>query len=281
MNAEPRPYLLREANYRQLVDRRPNVAVLPWGATEAHGGHLPYATDVLQAEAFAASAAAIATGRGASPVVLPAVPFGNNAQQLDQAATCHLSSSTAFSLLRDVVLSMRSQRIDRVLIVNSHGGNEFRPAVRDLCRETGSLIVVADFFRMCPELRAGLFATPGDHADEMETSLMMHLVPHLVVMDQAGRGERRGFSVGGIEQPGVWTPRPWSAIHPDTGSGDPRGASAEKGKEYFDAVSEAIAEVITGLSTARPGDLPYLGDATGTTMGAAADGAERRAPRVT
>ena len=263
MQTEPRPYLLREANYRQLQDRRPNVAVLPWGATEAHGGHLPYATDVLQAEAFASSAAGIAASRGAAPVVLPAVPFGNNAQQLDQAATCHLASSTAFLVLRDVVRSMRSQRIDRVLIVNSHGGNEFRPAVRDLCRETGSLIVVADFFRMCPDLRARLFAEPGDHADEMETSLMMHLVPSLVVMGQAGTGERRPFTVAGLEQPGVWTPRPWSAVHPDTGSGDPGGASAEKGKEYFQAVSEAIAEVIVGLSAARPGDVPYPDGAAG------------------
>jgi creatinine amidohydrolase len=233
--------------------------VLPWGATEAHGYHLPYATDVLQAEAFASRAADIAVEKGGRPVVLPAVPFGNNAQQLDQAATVHLSSSTAFSLLRDVARSMKSQGIDRLLIVNSHGGNEFRPAVRDLELETGVLIVVADFFRMLPDLRARLFAAPGDHADEMETSLMLYLVPHLVDMDAAGSGARRRFEITALEQPGIWSPRPWSAVHPDTGSGDPRGASPEKGREFFEAVSAAIAEVIVGLSVAQPGDLPYLG----------------------
>ncbi|MFW6293739.1 MAG: creatininase family protein [Spirochaetota bacterium] len=254
----PRPYILRETTYRRLLELEPKVAVLPWGATEAHGHHLPYATDVLQAEAFASRAAEIAVEKGGRPVVLPAVPFGNNAQQLDQAATVHLSSATAFSVLRDVARSMTSQGIDRLLIVNSHGGNEFRPAVRDLELETGVLIVVADFFRMLPDLRARLFSAPGDHADEMETSLMLHLAPHLVDMGAAGSGERRRFEIAGLEQPGVWSPRPWSAVHPDTGSGDPRGATADRGREFFEAVSGAIADVIVGLSEAQPGDLPYL-----------------------
>jgi len=256
----PRPYILRETTYPRILELQPTVAVLPWGATEAHGHHLPYATDVLQAEAFASRAAEIAVEKGGRPVVLPAIPFGNNAQQLDQAATVHLSSSTAFAVLRDITRSMKSQGIDRLLIVNSHGGNEFRPAVRDLQLETGVLIVVADFFRMLPDLRARLFTAPGDHADEMETSLMLHLVPHLVDMEAAGRGERRPFDITALEQPGVWSPRPWSAVHPDTGSGDPRGATAAKGGEFFEAVSGAMAEVIVGLSDAQRGDLPYLGE---------------------
>src|SRR5688572_23814963 len=60
----PRPYLLEEANYRQLLDDRPNVAVLPWGATEAHNYHLPHGTDVIEATAVAHSAGGIAHGRG-------------------------------------------------------------------------------------------------------------------------------------------------------------------------------------------------------------------------
>lgn len=256
----PRPELLREASYTQLRDYRPNVAVVPWGATEAHGGHLPYAADVIEAEEFASRAAAVAREQGARPVVLPAVPFGNNAQQLDQVATCHLSSETARLLLRDIVRSMVAQGIDRVLIVNSHGGNEFRPWVRDLELEYSVLLVIADFYRMVPQTRASLFDAPGDHADETEASLLLHLCPHLVKMEQAGTGDRLPFAVEGLDQSGVWTPRPWSAVHPDTGSGDPRAATAEKGERYFTAVSEAIARVIVGLSRAEPGRLPYRGD---------------------
>ena len=253
----PRVELLREASYGQLREYEPNVAVLPWGATEAHGSHLPYAADVIEAEELAREAAAIARGQGARPVVLPAVPFGNNAQQLDQVATCHLSSETARLLLRDVVTSMSRQGIDRVVVVNSHGGNEFRPWVRDLQLELQVLIVVADFYRMVPAARESIFDRPGDHADETEASLLLYLCPHLVQMDAAGRGERLPFEVGGLEQPGVWTPRPWGAVHPDTGSGDPQAATAEKGERYFKEVSAAIARVIVGLSAARPGRVPY------------------------
>ena len=83
-DAVPSPYIVYEANYRQLQDHRPNVAVLPWGATEAHNYHLPHGTDVIEAMTLAESAAATAHAAGAKVVVLPAIPFGNNAQQLDQ-----------------------------------------------------------------------------------------------------------------------------------------------------------------------------------------------------
>jgi creatinine amidohydrolase len=252
----PRPELLREANHGQLREYRPNLAVLPWGATEAHNYHLPYATDVLQAEAFAERAAALAREQGARPVVLPAVPFGSDAQQVDQVATIHLSSDTAFSLLRDVARSLARQGIRRLVILNSHGGNEFKPWVRDLQLELGVLIVVVDFFRMLPERRQDLFDVAGDHADESETSLLLHLCPERVQLEQAGPGERRPFGVASLRQAGVWTPRPWSAVHPDTGSGDPRAATAEKGERYFEEVSRAIAELLTELSHAPDGAAP-------------------------
>jgi creatinine amidohydrolase len=92
----------------------------------------------------------------------------------------------------------------------------------------------------------------------METSLLLHLAPHLVELAAAGRGERVPFAVAGLNQPGVWTPRPWSKCHPDTGSGDPARATAEKGARYFAAVVEALAALLVGLSSAKKGQLPYL-----------------------
>ena len=71
MNQSPRPYVLHEANYKQLLDYKPNVAVLPWGATEAHNYHLPHGTDVVQATEFAIDAARLAYAEGAKPIVLP------------------------------------------------------------------------------------------------------------------------------------------------------------------------------------------------------------------
>ncbi|MHC4995881.1 MAG: creatininase family protein [Planctomycetota bacterium] len=254
----PRPYILAEANYKQLRNDPPRVAILPWGATEAHNYHLPHGTDTLQANAFAYRSAERAHERGARIVVLPAIPYGNDSQQLDQAATVSISTTTALAILRDVVTSLARQGIDRVLILNAHGGNEFKPLVRDLQLETGSLIVVASFFQMCRDLHEATFDNPGDHADEMETSLLLHLCPEWVVLDQAGDGERVPFEIEGLSQPGVWTPRPWAQSHPDTGSGDPSLATAEKGRAFFDGLCEAYAEVIVGLSNAQKGQLPYL-----------------------
>ena len=254
----PRPYILAEANYRQLLDDPPRVAVLPWGATEAHNYHLPHGTDVIEATAIAERAAALAHGRGAKPIVLPTIPFGNNAQQLDQAATIHCSTATAAAILADVCHALRAQSIDRLVLLNGHGGNEFKPLVRDAAAEHDMLIVVANFFQLAPDAHRRIFENPGGHADEMETSLLLHLCPELIALDQAGPGERRPFRVEGITQPGVWTPRPWSATHPDTGDGDPSAATAEKGEAYFEAVSETAAELLVGLSNAEKGDLPYV-----------------------
>jgi len=254
----PRSYVLLEANYRQLVDDPPNVAVLPWGATEAHNYHLPHGTDVIEASAIAEEAARIACSQGAKPIVLPAIPFGNNEQQLDQVATISLSTATAAAILSDVVRSLTTQGIDRLLIVNGHGGNEFKPLVRDLQNQSGALIVVASFFQMCPDALNSIFDEPGDHAGEMETSLLLKLCPDLVVMEQAGEGGTNPFQVKGLGQSGVWTPRPWSRSHPDTGCGNPEAASAGKGHRYLEAVSAQLADVITGLSSAVRGDLPYV-----------------------
>ena len=253
-----RPYILHEANYKQLKEYRPNVAVLPWGATEAHNLHLPHGTDVIEATALAERSAQLADQAGAKVVVLPTVPLGNNEQQLDQVATISIRTSTALAILTDVAHSLTSQGIDRLVILNGHGGNEFKPLVRDVQKQFGMLIVVGNFFQVRPELLKEIFEQPGDHADEMETSLILHLRPDWVAMQQAGRGDRVPFAVEGLNQSGVWTPRPWSASHPDTGCGNPQHASGEKGRKYFEAVSEAIAKVLIGMSRATKGQLPYL-----------------------
>jgi creatinine amidohydrolase len=258
MTSAPRPYLLIEANHRQLTEAPPQVAVLPWGATEAHNRHLPYGTDVIEATQLAERAAELADSRGVRVVVLPTIPFGNNEQQLDQACAISFRTATALAILGDVARSIVRQRIDRLVILNAHGGNQFQPLVRDVQSEHGLLIVVANFYEMVPDVRRAVFEADGDHADEMETSLLLHLHPNLVELPHAGSGERLPFAIEGLSQPGVWTPRPWSRIHPDTGSGDPTRATAEKGQCYFHAVTEALADLLVHLASAQKGRLPYV-----------------------
>jgi creatinine amidohydrolase len=254
----PRPYLLIEANHRQLTASPPAVAVLPWGATEAHNWHLPYGTDVIETTYVAERAAAIAFERGARIAVLPTIPFGNDEQQLDQACTISFTTPTAIAILDDVARSLARQKIDRLVIVNAHGGNQFQPLVRDAQSRHQILIVVANFYEMAPGAKGEIFEQPGDHADEMETSLLLHLKPDVVELPQAGPGSRAPFEIKSLQQPGVWTPRPWSKSHPDTGSGDPSRATAEKGDRYFSAVTAALADLLVELANAKKGQLPYL-----------------------
>ncbi|MEX0611709.1 MAG: creatininase family protein [Pirellulales bacterium] len=254
----PRPYLLMEANHRQLLESPPRVAVLPWGATEAHNRHLPYGTDVIEATRIAERAAELAHVRGARLVVLPTIPFGNDEQQLDQACTISFTTTTTLAVLRDVARSLARQHIERLVILNAHGGNQFQPLVRDVQSEFGLLIAVANFYQMVPDVKQAVFDEPGDHADELETSLLLHLCPELVELEHSGAGERRPFAIDGLTQAGVWTPRPWSKTHPDTGSGNPKRAKAEKGKRYFEAVTTALADLLVSLSNAEKGQLPYV-----------------------
>ncbi len=246
-----RPVTLMHATHHQLASDRPNLAILPWGATEAHNQHLPYGTDAMQAELLATRSAELAAQRGAKVIVLPTIPFGNNAQQQDQVATIHVGTVTALAILLDVATSLKRQGITRLVIVNAHGGNDFKPLIRDVILQTGIFVAVVNFWEMCPDVMKATFGDPGDHAGIMETSLMLYWNPEIVQMDAAGTGERKAFNVSPLRQKGVWTPRPWSKIHPDLGSGNPAGATAEKGKIVFDAISDALATLLAELSKAR------------------------------
>lgn len=249
---------LRDIHYNELLESLPNLAIQPWGATEAHNNHLPYGSDYLQAEAISCRAAEKANLLGARSVVLPPVPYGNNAQQLDQISTIHISTTTALAILRDVSFSLKRQGIDKLLLVNTHGGNNFIPLIRDLILETGMLIVLVNVHEMIPEFVAENFEKHGDHAGELETSMMLYLTPELVNMEDAGPGKRIPFKIKGLSKKGVWTPRPWRASHPDLGSGDPSLASFEKGEKYVSRIIEELSEVILELSQAKKGDLPYV-----------------------
>ena len=253
----PRAHVLHEANYAQLLERRPNVALLPWGATEAHNWHLPHGTDVIEAGSLAEYAAERAAARGARPIVLPAIPFGNNAQQQDQVATVHLSTSTALAILGDVTASLARQGIDRLVIVNGHGGNDFKPLVRDCQLASGVTILVVDFWRLCPAVLAATFPDPGDHAGQLETSLLLHLRPGWVEMGRAGKGEAVARLADGVRQANAWTPRPWSRVQPDTGSGDPAGSSAALGAAYFEAAVASLATLIETFSALPRGTDVY------------------------
>jgi creatinine amidohydrolase len=249
-----RPYILAETTWKNVRQTKYDVAVLPWGATEAHNFHLPYATDTLQSERIAAEAARLAWDRGARVVVLPAVPFGVQSGQLDIPLCLHMNPSTQAALLADLAHTLDGQHVRRLVILNGHGGNDFRAMIRELQPRVRTFLCVLNWYS-CIDARQ-FFAEPGDHAGELETSLLLHLQSSLVLpLQDAGPGAERRFRVPALRDGWAWAPRQWKRISADTGVGNPQAATAEKGASYFAAVTEQIAGFLSDLAAADPDQL--------------------------
>lgn len=248
-----RPYILAETNWKDVRETEYDVAILPWGATEAHNYHLPYSTDVVQCDEIAAEAAKRAWGQGARPIVLPTVPFGVNTGQLDVKLDINMNPSTQLAVLSDVVAALERQGIDRLLIMNGHGGNDFRQMVRELLPQYSVFICCMDWFSVVEE---GIFERGGDHANEMETSLMQYLRPEWVLpLDQAGDGREHAFKMGALREGWVWTQRDWLKATDDTGIGDPSLSTPEKGQRCLEQVAGRMASFLVELSAADLDDL--------------------------
>ncbi len=249
-----RPYVLAESTWKQVRTTKYSAAVLPWGATEAHNYHLPYATDNVQAEQVAIRAAERAWANGSRVVVLPTVPFGVNTTQLDIPLCLNMNPSTQLALLGDLAASLDGQGIHKLLILNGHGGNDFRQIVRELQPRTRVFLSVVNWWSCVDVTR--FISEPGDHAGEAETSAMLHLAPDLVQpLGEAGSGSAKASRLRGIREGWVWAPRRWTQVTSDTGIGDPSKSTAEKGEAYVAAAVERIAEFLVELAAVSLDDL--------------------------
>ncbi len=248
MSATPKPFILAETNFKDIQSTHFDVAVLPWGATEAHNYHLPYATDNYQVEHIARTTAEIAWSKGTKVLVLPTIPFGVNTGQLDVPYCINMNPSTQLAILKDVCDVIIRHGSTKLVILNGHGANNFNSIIRELAGIFPQLMVFAvNWFQSAPVKE--YFEQPGDHADEMETSVMMHLHPDLVLpLEVAGDGATRKFTPAGIKKGWAWTQRPWTKITRDTGSGSPALATPDKGRFFLEACVENIATFYTEIS---------------------------------
>jgi creatinine amidohydrolase len=228
-----------------------DVAVLPWGATEAHNYHLPYATDNYEATAVAIESARRATERGARVIVLPTIPFGVQTGQADIPFCLNMMPSTQALVLRDIVQSLEATTVGKLVIVNGHGGNDFRQMIRELQVMTPIMLATVNWWQVAPARE--VFTEPGDHGGELETSVMMHIEPALVrPLGEAGPGIERKPNIAALRERWAWTPRPWTRVSEDTGIGNPAASSAAKGQAFFDAVTEKIASFLVELAAGEP-----------------------------
>jgi len=251
-----KPYILEQTNWKRVRGERFELAALPWGATEPHNYHLPYGTDSLETTRIAEIAAEKAWNRGAKILVLPTIPLGvQNLGQIEIPGCLHARPSTQTQILKDVLYSLSRQGITKLILMNGHGGNEFKGIIRELQPQHPEmfLCLVEWFGILDPN---DYFDEEGEHAGEMETSIMMHCFPELVApLDQAGDGSTKSFALEGLKNGTAWAPRRWDKISDDTGVGNPKGATPEKGKQFVEDVTTRIADFFVELAACSIEDL--------------------------
>ena len=250
-----RPYVLAETTWQTVKNTDYTVAILPWGACEAHNYHLPYATDNIQSDYIAAASARLAWEQGAKVVVLPTVPFGVNTGQLDVKLDINMMPSTQAAVLHDVVHALACQDIPRLVVINGHGGNNFKQMIREVGAAFPEVFICMFNWYQILDGNA-YFDEPGDHGGEMETSNMLHIAPDLVrPLTEAGSGATRPFRLQGLKEGWVWAERAWLKATEDTGAGNPALATAEKGRRYLEAMTQKIADFLVELAACDLDDL--------------------------
>lgn len=235
---------LNDTAMRGLLARRP-VALLPMGALESHGEHLPAGTDNVLARRLAERLVERIADR--TPVLLlPVLPYGQVWSLADAPGSFTLSTETVTRTLVEIGRAARSKGIAALAAVNGHYGNAgaIRDAQRILAEEGFTL---ANFTypggrRVTEAVRERPVAHPAFmHADEIETSFMLHLAPAMVRMEAA----RPNYPVFPDDFDEV--PYRWSAFSENPVLGDPTAATADKGRAILEVVLDRMADLVAAL----------------------------------
>jgi creatinine amidohydrolase len=246
-------------NYgRVKADAATEVAVLPLGATEPHNLHLPYGTDTFQVEVVAERACALAHGRGARVVMLPPLPYGTETNQMRFPLAMNLNPSTVARVITDLVDSLAAHNVLKCVIVNGHGGNDLKWVLRELHRASPVHLFLCNWYKVAADRYGDLFEDAGDHAGEMETSMGLAHFTGLVAMGQADPGSTARTRFEAVNRGWVEITRPWHLLTTNSGAGDPRPATAEKGAALTELVTERLAAFLLELSASPPDErFPY------------------------
>jgi creatinine amidohydrolase len=232
--------------------KRGAVMILPVGSTEAHGPHLPLATDVIISEEMSRRAAEKLMGHGVDAFVLPPLSYSVTDFSADFAGTITIKKETAVALIRDICVSLYGQGARLVVVANSHLEPEhvasINVAIEQVKAETGRAVAFPDKRRrrwaatLTEEFRRG-----DCHAGAYETSLVMAARPELVREQEREALERVPISIAEKIREGARTFT--EAGGSEAYFGNPREASREEGEATYAALSDMI--VITVMETLK------------------------------
>jgi creatinine amidohydrolase len=255
-----RPWVLAEQTHHFIRGVKWEAAVLPFGATEPHNLHMPYGTDNFQVDVIGDKACGRAYEAGAKVLLLPTVPFGVNTNHLQVPGGLALSlkPTTLLALLTDLVDSLERQGVRKLVLLNGHGGNELKPLMRELHHTSKVFLCLCDWFRMATDVYPRLFAKPGEHADEVETSFGLAFFPDLLKPELADAGAVKPTRFDAINRGWLSITRPWHLATTNTGMGDPSAATADKGRRLMDVLTERLGDFLVQLAKTPMDDtFPY------------------------
>ena len=160
-----RPWKLAETNYGTVKQLKYEVAVVPFGATEPHNLHLPYGIDALEGDTIGERICEAAYGQGAKVVLLPTLPYGTQTNQMKFPLAMNLNPSTLGLVITDLVDSLVQHGILKIVLLNSHGGNELKPVLRELYGKTKAHLFLCNWYTVFDDVYDEIFqertTTPG------------------------------------------------------------------------------------------------------------------------
>lgn len=229
-----------------LAQGRPVVAILPCGATEAHGPHLPLNTDVIISEGMAQYAIPALDDAGITALILPALAYAPAEYAAGFAGTISIGASAAKAIILDIARALKAQGFACLALANSH----FDPANVTMLREAandvaklGLKVAFPDFMRrklaqmLTPEFQSG-----ACHAGQFETSLVMAARPELVDEDARRAAEDNPVSLTEAFGKGAKTFE--QAGGPQAYFGFPRNATPDEGVATYEALAAALVEAV-------------------------------------
>lgn len=229
-------YLTRDA-FAARIAKFP-VAILPLGATEQHGYHMPLGVDIILAEALSRR---VAEETGAT--VLPVMPFGYSWVWRDAPGTVTLDNKTIEDVICEAAESMARHGVRHLFLINGHEANSatMKYAARRMW-DHANIKVWRLFYPNLQSVMAEHCESPTwhgiVHACEFETSLMLAVAPELVDMDKAAREyppRDRGYFQGG---------RPMGELSTSGVFGDATLGTAEKGHAMLDVFTDLMAQAV-------------------------------------
>lgn len=247
------PYLLGELTWPEARERFKEVdlALLPVGAIEQHGPHLPLDVDSYDANYLAHQVAAQCSDP--RPVVLPLIPYGVSYHHDDFSGTISVSNETLSRLVYEVGVSVARNGIKKLVILNGHGGNipALNFAAQTINRDARIFVCVDSGETSDVDVYA-MIDTPNDvHSGEIETSTTLALRPQLVKMEKARKLIPR-FSnryLNFTSKRGISWYAHTARISSSGVMGDPTKASAEKGRQIWAVMIEQLVAFVEDLKS--------------------------------